>query len=404
MKNNFRNKKAITLIALVITIVALLILAGITVASLTGDNGLIHRTIESKNNAEKSSVKEELEQAVMGSMKSTKGEYDADDVKVKIQALIAESGMPGTAGYNNGTYKGYRYRINTSTYEVIVDDYELTLKVGNTDLKDVADLSTLYGEDTDYISIEGITWQLFYDDTDAIYLIAKDFVPNSTLPSELIKSAHTSYQWKDYCAYFGNMIAYNTYSGTIIDNIPWSNGADSNTITGNAQTNTYLKWVNSSVVTTRNNLNMKAVAYMMDTSKWSNFAGNVPGATAIGGPTIEMFVLSYNAKHGTNQFGTYGTSANDITSTNANDCGYMVSINGGSWSKSVMNPDKTDNMWFKANDFNKASGMWCSSPSSNNNNSIVCAITNCNISYYTVCGFEGCAFRPLVTIPKSSLK
>lgn len=34
------NSKGITLIALVITIIVLLILAGITIATLTGDNGI----------------------------------------------------------------------------------------------------------------------------------------------------------------------------------------------------------------------------------------------------------------------------------------------------------------------------------------------------------------------------
>ena len=37
-KINFKNKKGITLIALVITIVVLLILAGVSIAMLTGNN------------------------------------------------------------------------------------------------------------------------------------------------------------------------------------------------------------------------------------------------------------------------------------------------------------------------------------------------------------------------------
>ena len=38
MKTKFKNAKGITLIALVITIIVLLILAGVTIATLTGDN------------------------------------------------------------------------------------------------------------------------------------------------------------------------------------------------------------------------------------------------------------------------------------------------------------------------------------------------------------------------------
>ena len=36
-----KNSKGITLIALVITIIVLLILAGVTIATLTGDNGIL---------------------------------------------------------------------------------------------------------------------------------------------------------------------------------------------------------------------------------------------------------------------------------------------------------------------------------------------------------------------------
>ena len=46
MKQEIQQKKekGITLIALVITIIVLLILAGVTVATLTGDNGLLTKT------------------------------------------------------------------------------------------------------------------------------------------------------------------------------------------------------------------------------------------------------------------------------------------------------------------------------------------------------------------------
>ena len=46
-KRNLKSNKAITLIALVITIV-LLILAGVTIATLTGDNRIIDKSRRSK--------------------------------------------------------------------------------------------------------------------------------------------------------------------------------------------------------------------------------------------------------------------------------------------------------------------------------------------------------------------
>ena len=46
MKESFKEKKGITLIALVITIIVLLILAGVTIATLTGDNGILTKAQE----------------------------------------------------------------------------------------------------------------------------------------------------------------------------------------------------------------------------------------------------------------------------------------------------------------------------------------------------------------------
>ena len=53
------KEKAITLIALVITIIVLLILAGVTIATLTGDNGILTRATEAKNKTEQAQKDEE---------------------------------------------------------------------------------------------------------------------------------------------------------------------------------------------------------------------------------------------------------------------------------------------------------------------------------------------------------
>ena len=54
-----RREKGITLIALVVTIVVLLILAGISIAMLTGENGIISRATEAKERTGSSQVEEE---------------------------------------------------------------------------------------------------------------------------------------------------------------------------------------------------------------------------------------------------------------------------------------------------------------------------------------------------------
>lgn len=54
------ENKGITLIALVITIIILLILAGVSIAGLTGDNGLINRTNDSKVETDAAAVEEQV--------------------------------------------------------------------------------------------------------------------------------------------------------------------------------------------------------------------------------------------------------------------------------------------------------------------------------------------------------
>ena len=53
-----KNNKGITLVALVITIIVLLILAGVTIASLSGDNGILTRGKQAKLDDQESQVKE----------------------------------------------------------------------------------------------------------------------------------------------------------------------------------------------------------------------------------------------------------------------------------------------------------------------------------------------------------
>ena len=55
-----RSQKGITLIALVITIIVLLILAGVSIAMLTGQNGILTRAGEAKDDTAKAEVVERI--------------------------------------------------------------------------------------------------------------------------------------------------------------------------------------------------------------------------------------------------------------------------------------------------------------------------------------------------------
>ncbi len=75
MKKLNRKEKGITLIALVVTIVVLLILAGISVSMLTGEDGLIKQSQKAKEETEKAEEKEKIgESVVVAVNKSAYGE------------------------------------------------------------------------------------------------------------------------------------------------------------------------------------------------------------------------------------------------------------------------------------------------------------------------------------------
>ena len=67
MKKKLKGTKGITLIALVLTIIVLLILAGVTIATLTGENGILSQAQVSKDSTERAEEKERIQLEVLGS-------------------------------------------------------------------------------------------------------------------------------------------------------------------------------------------------------------------------------------------------------------------------------------------------------------------------------------------------
>ena len=75
-----KESKGITLIALVITIIVLLILAGVTIATLTGDNGILKKAGDAKTQTEQAKEDENLKIAIAGSY-GTDGKLNLKDLK-----------------------------------------------------------------------------------------------------------------------------------------------------------------------------------------------------------------------------------------------------------------------------------------------------------------------------------
>ncbi|MFR6659401.1 MAG: Ig-like domain-containing protein, partial [Clostridia bacterium] len=93
LKERVKSKNGITLIALVITIIVLLILAGVTIATLTGDNGILTKAQSTKIQSERASIKEQIELAVVASRIN-------DNLDESIDTTILEAELDAINGLN----------------------------------------------------------------------------------------------------------------------------------------------------------------------------------------------------------------------------------------------------------------------------------------------------------------
>ena len=67
MKETTRQEKGITLIALVLTIIVLMILAAVGIATLTGDNGILTTAQEARETKKVADIEEQLKLAQLNS-------------------------------------------------------------------------------------------------------------------------------------------------------------------------------------------------------------------------------------------------------------------------------------------------------------------------------------------------
>ena len=84
MKEKLKGRNGITLIALVITIIVLLILAGVTIASITGENGILSKATNARDNNAKASAEERVKTEVLGSYGSD-GKLSLDDLNNNLK-------------------------------------------------------------------------------------------------------------------------------------------------------------------------------------------------------------------------------------------------------------------------------------------------------------------------------
>ena len=101
LRNKVTNSHGITLVALVITIVVLLILATVTVQTLTGNNGLITKAETAVQSNKESQELEKIQLAVLSVKMKNNGKLSTDDLNNELNVKTIEK-----KGYN-WYYNGY---------------------------------------------------------------------------------------------------------------------------------------------------------------------------------------------------------------------------------------------------------------------------------------------------------
>ena len=122
------TSKGITLIALVITIIVLLILAGISIASLTGENGILKKAGQATEEYKKKSAEEKVKLAIM-SYQVNKENTTFYDELIKIEGL--------TLITPNNRNEGPPYTVIVDGYEFLVkEDLSIEYKGERSDAKE----------------------------------------------------------------------------------------------------------------------------------------------------------------------------------------------------------------------------------------------------------------------------
>ena len=150
----YKDKRGITLIALVVTIIVLLILAGVSVSMLTGQNGILTNAAKAKENTEAASDLEFLQTRAYEAVTNyyVKGQTGSENEYI-LEELGKVSGVEtsvsqGTVKYNGKTYDISEIIGNTSEQKAIEKEKGLKQVTAAT-ATDAADKQILSSTDSD---------------------------------------------------------------------------------------------------------------------------------------------------------------------------------------------------------------------------------------------------------------
>lgn len=165
-----QENKGITLIALVITIIVLLILAGISIATLTGENGILTKANKAEKDADIVETKEQIKLEIMGNLDDKKSNYTNQDVINAVKKIT-----------NQDVEKDTKTVKSLKGNDVDIQDLWLEEK-----------LVTFWINEDKYQVAEGTTWINFLRNNPTHNLIVQDLpgISGNVIAVVYVKGTH----------------------------------------------------------------------------------------------------------------------------------------------------------------------------------------------------------------------
>ena len=445
MNTKRKNARGITLIALVITIIVLLILVGITINALSGENGILKRATQAKSKTGRANALEQINLAIITARTEGLGQVD----KTVLRNEITKAGMTVKTDGDDLPYEvvsdKYLFRIN--------EDYTVEEISGIGLSKKELKLFNGQSETITATLTEGVTGTITWESADKNVATVENgkITAVGTTGSTTITAKVEGTEYEATCKvsivqkvtsitaeqiaanpekYYGQ-VAQNYTQGDLTYRIfyvdkenKFGDGANTIYLKADYKKTTTLssyisytptgsdlekyKKMNPSWAAQRGsstsswNYNEHAAAWLCSPSQWTTYVDSSKANYAIGGPSVEMYVKSYNqVSH--NQEGNYTLGA---TYRDTSAPGYIYTLNGAQ--STISNSDystgtdsldyKGYNSMYAGQNGSKSDWWWLASPSSYTSN-YVCIVdgslaTLDTSNYYYNAGGAG----PLVSL------
>ena len=363
-----KNSKGITLIALVITIIVLLILAGVTIATLTGDNGILTQAGNAKDKTTEAESIERVQVEVAGSY-GIDGTIDKEQLNKNLKNI---NGLiyNGNALSDRNKIANLPATVTLNGYDIGIDANGGVEKIPEIIAKIRANPQAYYGKKvTNYKASDSDTntYRIFYVDKDNYF---KD-------------GYNTIYLKADFSGRVSCSTSYDA-SQTLIKRMNPLWATKENTV--------------AAETTTISNPNEQIAAWLCDPSKWTAYCDMDKANYTIGGPSVEMYVKSYNQTHGDDALGCqYQTTPVPGYIYKVKD---TIQNSGSSTDVITLDYSMTYKSMYCGQNGKQTGYWWLASPSASGS-SHVCGVDGrgARLTYYGSNGINGVS--PLVSLKSS---